>query len=199
VDAARAKATVGEISEAIEKVWAATRPRSAPSKASTGGGGKGPKPTSGRSLAVAFEKPMAASRKSIVAKMGQDGHDRGQKVVATAFWTLASMSRSARCSRRRKKLPPKQAIDSEVTSSACVVARGRSPDAGAGTEALRLRNGRGQRHHDRGRRDPAAGLRRALRSRRLRIFPPGTVIADAAVRLLTKLSAKLGYSQEAVE
>jgi methylmalonyl-CoA mutase len=31
------------------------------------------------------------------------------------------------------------------------------------------------------------------------IFPPGTVIADAAVRLLTKLSAKLGYSQEAVE
>jgi len=31
------------------------------------------------------------------------------------------------------------------------------------------------------------------------IFPPGTVIADAAVRLLTKLNAKLGYSQEAAQ
>ena len=44
----------------------------------------------------------------LVAKMGQDGHDRGQKVIATAFADLGFDVTSARCSRRLKKSPGRQ-------------------------------------------------------------------------------------------
>jgi methylmalonyl-CoA mutase len=49
----------------------------------------GPEATAAvRKLAEAFEKAEGRRPRILVAKMGQDGHDRGQKVIATAFADL---------------------------------------------------------------------------------------------------------------
>ena len=87
IDAARAKATVGEISDALEKVYGtACRPRSVPSPGSTAT--KSERPATSRTATELVEKFAEADGRRpriLVAKMGQDGHDRGQKVIATAF------------------------------------------------------------------------------------------------------------------
>ena len=86
VNAARAKATVGEISDALEKVYgrhqAVIRTISGVYRAEAG--------KAGNVAAVVkatedFEKAEGRRPRILVAKMGQDGHDRGQKVVVTAF------------------------------------------------------------------------------------------------------------------
>ncbi|KRF18870.1 methylmalonyl-CoA mutase [Nocardioides sp. Soil797] len=88
VDAARAKATVGEISEALEKVYgrhqAVIRTISGVYRSEAAEGGD-----SAVDAVVAatekFEEEEGRRPRILVAKMGQDGHDRGQKVVVTAF------------------------------------------------------------------------------------------------------------------
>ncbi|MDH2413689.1 methylmalonyl-CoA mutase [Nocardioides sp. CER19] len=91
VDAARAKATVGEISEAIEKVWGRHQ-----AVIRTISGVYRDEATSGGDASVEevlqatadFEEAEGRRPRILVAKMGQDGHDRGQKVVVTAFADL---------------------------------------------------------------------------------------------------------------
>ncbi|MFW6050136.1 MAG: methylmalonyl-CoA mutase [Myxococcota bacterium] len=87
IDAARAKATVGEISEALEKVWgrheATIRSISGVYAGEVGEAGEGVKMA--RERAEAFREREGRRPRILVAKMGQDGHDRGQKVIATAF------------------------------------------------------------------------------------------------------------------
>jgi methylmalonyl-CoA mutase len=89
VDAARARATVGEISEALERVYgryeAPVRVVRGVYAAETGGQ---PVADDVRRLAEQFEKAEGRRPRILVAKMGQDGHDRGQKVIATAFADL---------------------------------------------------------------------------------------------------------------
>ncbi|KMS80892.1 methylmalonyl-CoA mutase [Prauserella rugosa] len=89
VDAARAKATVGEISEALEKAWGRHSGqirtisgvyRDEVGK-SEGGGGI----DAARERVEAFASEEGRRPRILVAKMGQDGHDRGQKVIASAF------------------------------------------------------------------------------------------------------------------
>ena len=90
IDAARAKATVGEISSALET---GVRP---PSRRDQGdlrrlqaGGRRCPTRSSACSkLVAAFEADEGRRPRILVAKIGQDGHDRGQKVIASAFADL---------------------------------------------------------------------------------------------------------------
>jgi methylmalonyl-CoA mutase len=86
VDAARAKATVGEISYALEKVYgrhqAVIRTISGVYRTEAGQGGNVQKVID---ATEAFEKAEGRRPRILVAKMGQDGHDRGQKVIVTAF------------------------------------------------------------------------------------------------------------------
>ena len=90
VDAARARATVGEISLALEKVHGRY---AAPVRAVRGvyaaevGGGQA-MAEEVRRLVGQFEQAEGRRPRILVAKMGQDGHDRGQKVIATAFADL---------------------------------------------------------------------------------------------------------------
>ena len=88
VDAARAKATVGEISGALEKVYgrhqAVIRTISGVYRDESGDDGDGPVERV-VSAAREFEEHEGRRPRILVAKMGQDGHDRGQKVVVTAF------------------------------------------------------------------------------------------------------------------
>jgi methylmalonyl-CoA mutase len=86
VDAARRRATLGEISNAIEQVWgrytANARPIAGAYSAESGNSAEFRKATE---MAVEFEKAEGRRPRILVAKMGQDGHDRGAKVIATAL------------------------------------------------------------------------------------------------------------------
>jgi methylmalonyl-CoA mutase len=90
IDAARAQATVGEISLALEKVFgryeAPVRVVRGVYAAEVGGGQAVTEEV--RRLADCFERAEGRRPRILVAKMGQDGHDRGQKVIATAFADL---------------------------------------------------------------------------------------------------------------
>jgi len=86
VDAARKRATLGEISSALEKVWgryqATTRTIAGVYSAESGNDEQFAR---ARQMVTAFEKSEGRRPRILVAKMGQDGHDRGAKVIATAF------------------------------------------------------------------------------------------------------------------
>jgi methylmalonyl-CoA mutase len=89
VDAARARATVGEISDALETVWgrhqAVIRAISGVYRAEYG---EEEQVEDVRQLTEEFEQIEGRRPRIMVAKMGQDGHDRGAKVIATAFADL---------------------------------------------------------------------------------------------------------------
>ena len=89
VDAARAQATVGEISDALEKVYGrhtgAVRTISGVYREEAGAVDQIDQV---RAATDAFDEEHGRRPRILVAKMGQDGHDRGQKVVATAFADL---------------------------------------------------------------------------------------------------------------
>jgi methylmalonyl-CoA mutase len=86
VDAARKHATLGEISAALENVWgryqATTRIIAGVYSAE---GGRGAEFKKAERMVAEFEKAEGRRPRILVAKMGQDGHDRGAKVIATAF------------------------------------------------------------------------------------------------------------------
>jgi methylmalonyl-CoA mutase len=90
IEAARARATVGEISEALEKVFGRYE---APVRVVRGVyaaevEGRRAVTDEVRRLVERFEQAEGRRPRMLVAKMGQDGHDRGQKVIATAFADL---------------------------------------------------------------------------------------------------------------
>jgi methylmalonyl-CoA mutase len=89
IDAARAKATVGEISNALESTWGRhsgqIRTISGVYRQEVG---ESPNVERARELVAEFAREDGRQPRILVAKMGQDGHDRGQKVIATAFADL---------------------------------------------------------------------------------------------------------------
>ena len=116
-------------------------------------------------LVAAFEADEGRRPRILVAKIGQDGHDRGQKVIASAFADLgfdvdigplfATPAEAAR-----------QAVENDVHILGVSSLAAGASDAGAGAEG-RAREAGPRRHHDRGRRrGAAAGLRRAEEGRR---------------------------------
>ncbi|MCA9922739.1 MAG: hypothetical protein KC421_10215, partial [Anaerolineales bacterium] len=89
VNAARARASLGEISDALEKVYgrhtAVVRAISGVYRSEFGAMGD---VETVRRMADEFEQQEGRRPRIMVAKMGQDGHDRGAKVIATAFADL---------------------------------------------------------------------------------------------------------------
>jgi methylmalonyl-CoA mutase len=89
IDAARARATVGEISEAMEKVFGRHRAEIRSISGVYGGAYEGDNEFAAiRGDIETFAKEEGRRPRMLVAKMGQDGHDRGAKVIATAFADL---------------------------------------------------------------------------------------------------------------
>ncbi len=90
VQAARAKATVGEISQALVEAWGRHRAtiQSISGVYSEAMGEASADIERLRRLSAAFAELEGRRPRILVAKMGQDGHDRGQKVIATAFVDL---------------------------------------------------------------------------------------------------------------
>jgi methylmalonyl-CoA mutase len=89
VDAARARATVGEISEAMERVFGRHRPETRAISGVYAGVSQGDAEfDAARRDVEAFAESEGRRPRLLVCKLGQDGHDRGMKVIATAFADL---------------------------------------------------------------------------------------------------------------
>jgi methylmalonyl-CoA mutase len=151
-----------------------------------------------RRAVEAFERDDGRRPRILVAKMGQDGHDRGQKVIASAFADLgfdvdigplfATPGEAAR-----------QAIENDVH-----IVGVSSLAAGHLTLVPELKRelvayGRPDIMIVVGGVVPPQDYDALLRAGAKAIFPPGTVIAEAAADLLQKLSAELGYDVKAAE
>jgi len=200
IDAARAKATVGEISSALEQVFGRHR---AQIKALTGVykrevGAMSEAVARVQKLVAGFERDEGRRPRILVAKIGQDGHDRGQKVIATAFADLgfdvdigplfATPQEAAR-----------QAVENDVhvvgVSSLAAAHLTLVPQL----KAALTREGRDDIMIVVGGVVPPEDYPELERAGAEAIFPPGTVIAEAAEKLLHKLNRRLGYGREAAE
>ena len=193
VNAARAKATVGEISDALEKEYG----RHAGQIRTISGvyrdeAGTSPGVERTRNVVEAFEEAEGRRPRILVAKMGQDGHDRGQKVIATAFADLgfdvdvgALFQTPAEVAR--------QAVEADVhIVGVSSLAAGHLTLVPALREALA----------EEGREDitvvvggviPPGDVDALYEAGATAVFPPGTVIPDAAHDLLKTLAGILGH------
>ncbi len=167
VAAARVKATVGEISYALEKVYGRHR---ADVSAITGVyraemGRMDGSMNRIKELIDAFEAEHGRRPRILVAKMGQDGHDRGQKVIASAFADLGFDVDIGPLFQTPEEAA-RQAVENDVhIVGVSSLAAGHLTLVPALREALEATGP--WRHYDRRRRrDPAARLSRADRGRR---------------------------------
>jgi methylmalonyl-CoA mutase len=199
IDAARAKATVGEISSALEKVFGRHR---AEIRAITGVYKREVGMTGAvervRTAVEAFEAAEGRRPRLLVAKIGQDGHDRGQKVIASAFADLgfdvdigplfATPAEAAR-----------QAVENDVhilgVSSLAAAHLTLVPEL----KAELAKQGRDDIMIVVGGVVPPQDYDALVQAGAEAIFPPGTVIAEAAEKLLKTLNKRLGHGKEAAE
>ena len=193
IDAARANATVGEISDALETVYGrhvaeirAVEGVYREEARSPGSGDGAAGIDAVRARVDEFADRHGRRPRILVAKMGQDGHDRGQKVIATAFADLgfdvdvgplfATPAEVAR-----------QAVEADVH-----VVGVSSLAAGHLTLVPRLRDellqlGSGDIAIVVGGVVPAADVPELLAAGAVAVYPPGTVISEAATELLEYL------------
>ncbi|MFJ3821426.1 methylmalonyl-CoA mutase [Streptomyces nodosus] len=193
VHAARAKATVGEISDALEKVYG----RHAGQIRTISGvyrneAGESPSVDRTRSLVSSFEEAEGRRPRILVAKMGQDGHDRGQKVIATAFADLGFDVDVGPLFQTPAEVA-RQAVEADVH-----IVGVSSLAAGHLTLVPALR----EQLAEEGREDivivvggviPPQDVPTLLEMGATAVFPPGTVIPDAAYDLVKRLSSDLGH------
>ncbi|MEZ5262002.1 MAG: methylmalonyl-CoA mutase [Acidimicrobiales bacterium] len=194
VNAARAKATVGEISDAMEKVFGrhTAQIRIISGVYSREVGVANPTVARARSLVEAFEANDGRRPRLLVAKMGQDGHDRGQKVIATGFADLGFDVDIGPLFQTPAEVA-RQAVDADVhvvgVNSLAAGHLTLVPELRAELEQL----GRGDILVVVGGVIPPQDYDALLAAGATAIYPPGTVIADAAVDLIAKLNQTLGY------
>ncbi|MGB3411929.1 MAG: methylmalonyl-CoA mutase [Microthrixaceae bacterium] len=194
VNAARAMASVGEISDALEKVYG----RHHAEIRSISGVYRGELGTSGgvvehiRSKVEAFEVNDGRRPRILLAKMGQDGHDRGQKVIASAFADLGWDVDIGPLFQTPAEVA-RQAVEADVH-----VVGASSLAAGHLTLVPELKNELAAQ----GRPDimivvggviPPQDYDELLAAGAVAVFPPGTVIHEAADDLLDKVARRLGY------
>ncbi|MGZ8762295.1 MAG: methylmalonyl-CoA mutase, partial [Acidimicrobiia bacterium] len=191
VDAARARASVGEISMALEEVFgrhtAAIRTISGVYRNEVG---ESPNVAKVRALADTFAERHGRRPRILVAKMGQDGHDRGQKVIATAFADLGFDVDVGPLFQTPAEVA-RQAVEADVhvvgVSSLAAGHLTLVPELRAELAAV-----------DRpdimivvGGVIPSQDFDALYAAGASAIFPPGTVIADAAAGLIDELAVRL--------
>jgi methylmalonyl-CoA mutase len=201
VRAARAKATVGEISYALEKVFGRHR---AEVSAVTGVykaemGRMDGSLTRVKALIDSFEHDHGRRPRILVAKMGQDGHDRGQKVIASAFADLGFDVDIGPLFQTPEEAA-RQAVENDVhIVGVSSLAAGHLTLVPALREALEAL-GRGDIMVVVGGVIPPQDYPELYAAGAKAIFGPGTPIAEAAIDLLQKLGAKAdSKSQQAAE
>ncbi|MEP6562297.1 MAG: methylmalonyl-CoA mutase [Nakamurella sp.] len=193
VHAARAKATVGEISDALEKEFgrhtAVIRTISGVYRAEAGDS-----PLIDQVLQATGEFADAEGRRPriLVAKMGQDGHDRGQKVIVTAFSDLGFDVDVGPLFSTPEEVA-QQAVDADVhVVGVNSLAAGHLilvPALKAALTAL----GRPDIMIVVGGVIPPGDIPELQEDGAAAVFGPGTVIAEAALDLLRELSVQLQH------
>ncbi|HEU4841546.1 MAG TPA: methylmalonyl-CoA mutase family protein, partial [Ilumatobacteraceae bacterium] len=187
IDAARAHATVGEISAALEEVFgrhtAAIRTITGVYRQEVG---EAPNVTKVRTLVDQFAEAEGRRPRILVAKMGQDGHDRGQKVIATAFADLGFDVDVGPLFQTPEEVA-RQAVEADVH-----VVGVSSLAAGHLTLVPQLKAALHALDADDvlivvGGVIPVQDFDALRAAGAAAIFPPGTVIADAAAELLAEL------------
>ncbi|GAA4575263.1 methylmalonyl-CoA mutase [Planotetraspora kaengkrachanensis] len=191
VDAARAKATVGEISYALEKVFgrhaAEIRTISGVYRQEAGDA-----VDEVRAACAAFEKAEGRRPRILVAKMGQDGHDRGQKVIASGFADLGFDVDVGPLFQTPEEVA-RQAVEADVhvvgvsslaAGHLTLVPELKRALAGLGADDIMIVVGGVI---------PPGDIDELRAAGAAAIFLPGTVIADAALELLKDLSAALRH------
>ncbi len=195
VEAARAKATVGEISAALENVWGRHQAQTKLSRgvyAATAGNSAIVE--AAKQSIAAFAEAEGRAPSILVAKIGQDGHDRGQKVIASAFADLGF----------EVDVGPLFATPEEVAARAIAsdvhivgvssLAAGHLAHVPALKTAL-IAAGRADILVVAGGVIPPDDVVKLKQMGAVAVFQPGTVIPEAALTLLDALNAQLGYSQ----
>ncbi len=190
IDAARARATVGEISLALEKVFgrhtAAIRTISGVYRSEIG---ENPSVIRTRALVDAFAEAAGRRPRILVAKMGQDGHDRGQKVIATAFADLGFDVDVGPLFQTPAEVA-RQAVEADVhvvgvsslaAGHLTLVPQLRDELAAAGRPDILIVVGGVI---------PSQDFDELRAAGAAAIFPPGTVIAEAAAELLAQLEQR---------
>jgi methylmalonyl-CoA mutase len=199
VDAARAKATVGEISLALEKAFGRHQ---AEIKSISGvyrrEAGMSDAVERVQKRVALFEENEGRRPRILVAKIGQDGHDRGQKVIASAFADLgfdvdigplfATPDEAAR-----------QAVENDVHILGISSLAGAHLTLVPELKRELARNGRPDIMLVVGGVVPPQDYDALKAAGAEAIFPPGTVIADAAEGLLDALNKRLGHAKAAAE
>jgi methylmalonyl-CoA mutase len=198
IEAARAKATVGEISQAMEDAFgrykAETRVITGVYSDAMGAASAAMAAT--RRLVRDFGANAGRPPRILVAKIGQDGHDRGQKVIASAFADLGfdvDIGPLFQTPAEAAKL----AIDKDVhVVGISSLAAGHLTLVPALKRAL----------EDNGRPDimvvvggvvPAEDYEALREAGAAAIFPPGTAVAGAAATLIEELNRRLGFAPPA--
>ncbi len=187
VKAARAKATVGEISLALEKAFGR---HVAEVKTISGvyrkEAGNDPAVALAAARVDEFKQRTGAAPRILVAKIGQDGHDRGQKVIATAFGDLGFdvvVGAMFQTPEEVAELAARENVNIVGVSSLA---------AGHLTLVPELKSALIRLKRDDilivvGGVIPPNDMPDVLKAGATAIFPPGTVIAQAAVELLERL------------
>jgi len=198
VRAARAKATVGEISLAVEKAVGRHQAviRSIQGVYAAGMTAKSEKVETARARAEAFERAEGRRPRILIAKMGQDGHDRGQKVVASGFADLGWDVDIGPLFQTPEEAA-RQAVENDVhVVAASSLAAGHLTLVPALRAALAA-EGRPDITVVVGGVVPPQDYEELFAAGAAAIFPPGTVIAEAAVELLDKLGERPGHNSSA--
>ena len=192
VEAAKARASLGEISDAIEKVY----PRHKATIRSISGVysseyGAPDEVAVVQSMCADFEKRQGRRPRMLVAKIGQDGHDRGAKVIATAFSDLGFDVDVSPLF-----MTPEETAEMAVENDVHIVGFS-SLAAGHNTLLPQLvqelkKRGRGDILAVIGGVIPAQDYEFLYASGATLIFGPGTVIPVAAQKVLEQLNARKG-------
>ena len=194
VDAARVNATVGEITSSLEEIYGRHVANvKTVSGIYTSEVGKDNEMTNAVShLVDNFQNSEGRRPRILIAKMGQDGHDRGQKVIASAFADLGFDVDIGPLFQTPEEVA-KQAIENDVH-----IIGASSLAAGHLTLVPELKKslislGRGDIMIVVGGVIPEQDFAELYDAGATAIFPPGTVIAEAAADLVKKLSTSLGH------
>ncbi len=197
VDAGRKRASVGEISYALEKVWgrhvATIHSIKGVYKETVGDDSSDLKEV--QKLADDFEKNEGRRPRILVAKMGQDGHDRGAKVIATAFADLGFDVDVGPLFQTPEETA-RQAVENDVhIIGASSLAAGHLTLVPALKGAL-TKLGREDIMIVVGGVIPPQDYEELYREGASAVFGPGTVISKAASELLRELNQRLGYASK---
>jgi len=196
VEAVRAKATLGEISDALERVF---NRHVAHADAVKGvylkESGVTPAAQQAKAMAEAFARDAGKKPRILVAKMGQDGHDRGQKVIASGFADLGFDVEIGDLFQTPAETAAQAVADGVHAVGASSLAAGHLtlvPELKA--ELARL-----------GREDimvvvggviPPEDFATLKDMGVAAVFTPGTTVPQAAITVIERLNELLGYAQE---